>query len=88
MASFYLYFLQYSIISKIYISLALAIAMIIIPFIRPLIDHTYIRKTYIFCFKETAGEQYKAKLKKKYRDMEPCPILEEVTIDDIIKELN
>lgn len=54
--------------------------MIIIPFIRPL----YIRKAYIFCFKETAREQYKAKLKKEYRDMEPCSILEEVTIDDII----
>lgn len=65
-----------------------ATVMIIIPFIRPLIDHTYIRKAYIFCFKKTAREQYKAKLKKEYRDMEPCPILEEVTIDDIIKELN
>lgn len=62
--------------------------MISIPFIRPLIDHTYIRKAYIFCFKETAREQYKAKLKKEYRDMEPCPILEEVTINDIIKELD
>ncbi len=71
-----------------WISVSIASIMIIVPFIRPLIDHTPIKNAYIFIFNKRAKNEYKSKLEEEYRNKNPFPTLKEVSIDDIINELD
>lgn len=90
-ASFYssaiIALIVFSSLDKIkWISVSIASIMIIIPFIRPLMNHTPIKNAYIFIFNKRARNEYKSKLEEEYRNKNPFPTLKEVSIDDIIKE--
>lgn len=68
-----------------WISTAVALVMFVIPFIRPLVNHTPIQDAFVFFFCKSYRDKYKAGLSDKYRANNPTPTLQYVTIEDIIR---
>ena len=68
-----------------WISAATAFIMLVIPFIRPLVDHTSIRNAFLFCVFRSERKQYISDLEDEYKDYNNKPILQQITVEDIIK---
>lgn len=68
-----------------WISAATALIMLVIPFIRPLVDHTSIRNAFLFCLFKSERNRYISSLEDEYKDYNNKPILQQITVEDIIK---